>query len=277
METPMRQLLIPSFLILVIVPAFAQSLAVKIINRQDNETDYSYVVPGYWTSNSNASVNCFGTTNTVNCNGQARTAGLSTPAQQVSFHVRGATLSVQLPDGRVAVVNCESKFAERLAGPRGNHRSCRVPLVDDIDAEFKGDKAKLFWPVSIDGRKLQSETYTILGVLSQPKSAAAAPLVTKPSASVSETPDSSARRIWSSGVLLGATITNQLIANSPEVHTDQKVFALKQGQTVYLIASPDDLNREEPDILFAVEGRKVFLLGDQQHEAALLKSVTRQQ
>lgn len=275
----MRQLLIPSFLILVIVPTFAQSLAVKIINRQDNETDYSYVVPGYWTSNSNASVNCFGTTNTVNCNGQARTAGLSTPAQQVSFHVRGATLSVQLPDGRVAVVNCESKFAERLAGPRGNHRSCRVPLVDDIDAEFKGDKAKLFWPVSMDGRKLQSETYTILGVLSQSKIAApaAAPLAAaKPPVPFSETPDPAAKRIWLPGVLLGAAITKQLIANSPDVHSDRRVFALKQGQTVYLIASPDDLNGEGPDIYFAVEGGKVFLLGDQQHEAVLLKSVAQQ-
>jgi len=35
-----------------------------------------------------------------------------------------------------------------MAGTRGNRRSCRLPLVDDIEAEFKGDKAKLEWPVS---------------------------------------------------------------------------------------------------------------------------------
>jgi hypothetical protein len=67
----------------------------------------------------------------------------------------------------VAVVNCESKFAEHMAGPAGNHRSCRMPLVENIHAEFKGDKAKLVWVVSIDG-KTQSETYKVLGVLDKP-------------------------------------------------------------------------------------------------------------
>jgi len=40
-----------------------------------------------------------------------------------------------------------------------------MPLVDDIEAEFNGNKAKLQWPVSIDGKKIESETYKILGVL----------------------------------------------------------------------------------------------------------------
>jgi len=148
-------------------PAFGQKLAVKIVNRQDNETDYSYVVAGYSTSNSSTNVSCLGSVDNVNCIGSTRTSRLNTPAQQVSYHVRGATFTLQLPDGRVAVVNCEGKFAERLAGPRGNHRSCRVPLVDEIQAEFKGDKAKLIWPVSLDGKKMQTETYRILGVLSK--------------------------------------------------------------------------------------------------------------
>jgi hypothetical protein len=87
------------------------------------------------------------------------------PPQEVSFHVNGATFSLQLPDGRVAVVNCESKFAEHFAGPRGNHRSCRVPLVNDIQAEFKGKNAKLRWLVSIDGKTFESETYRIVAVL----------------------------------------------------------------------------------------------------------------
>jgi hypothetical protein len=83
--------------------------------------------------------------------------------------VRGATFSLLLPDGRVVVVNCESKFAEHMSGRAGNHRDCRVPLVDDIEAEFNGDKAKLSWVVSIDGKKTQSETYKVLAVLSKPK------------------------------------------------------------------------------------------------------------
>ena len=86
-----------------------------------------------------------------------------------SYTVRGATFTLELPDGRLAVVNCESKFAEHMAGRAGNRRSCRMPLVQSIQVDFHGDKAKLIWPVSIDGKKLESETYKILGILDKPK------------------------------------------------------------------------------------------------------------
>jgi len=167
METSMRKVLIAVAFIFVVATAFAQKLAVKIVNRQNNDTDYTYVVPGHWNSNSNTNVNCFEGTNNVNCNGTTTTTGSSTPAHQVSYHVRGATFSLLLPDGRVAVVNCESKFAERFAGPAGNHRNCRVPLVNEIQAEFNGDKAKLKWVVSLDGKKTETETYKILAVLAK--------------------------------------------------------------------------------------------------------------
>ena len=147
----------------------AQKFTVKIIDRKDNDTEYTYVVPSYSYSNSNANVNCNGNDTNVNCNGTSLTNTTSTPAQVGSFHVHGATLTLILPDGRAAVVNCESKFKERFAGAAGNRRSCRIPLVDEIEAEFKGDHAKLFWNVSIDGKKTQSETYNILAVLDKPK------------------------------------------------------------------------------------------------------------
>jgi hypothetical protein len=149
--------------------ALAQKLDVKIIDRQDNETEYTYVVPGHFSSQSNSYANCNGNDNNVNCNGSTTTNGYSMPAHQVSYHVRGATFSLQLPDERVVVVNCESKFRERMAGPAGNHRSCRKPLVDSIQADFHGDKAKLEWVVSLDGKKTQSETYKILAILGKPK------------------------------------------------------------------------------------------------------------
>jgi hypothetical protein len=151
------------------VSASAQKLTVKVVNRQDNETDYSYVVAGTFSSQANSTVNCNGSDTSVNCNGSTSTNGLSTPAQQVSYHVRGATFTLQLPDGRSAVVNCESKFQERFAG-RGNRRSCRIPLVDEVSADFHGDSAKLEWVVSLDGKKMQSETYKILAILGTPKS-----------------------------------------------------------------------------------------------------------
>jgi len=148
----------------------SQKLTVKIINRQDNDTDYTYVVPGYFNSQSNSNANCYGGDSNVNCTGSTSTTGISTPAHQVSYRVRGATFTLQLPDGRAAVVNCESKFKERMAGPQGNRRSCRIPLVDEVQADFHGDNAKLLWVVSLDGKKMQSETYKILAVLDKPKS-----------------------------------------------------------------------------------------------------------
>lgn len=150
-------------------PVSAQKLNVKIIDRQDHDTDYSYVVPGHAYANSNANVNCSGDGSNVNCNGSSDTYTTSTPAQEVPFQVRGATFSLLLPDGRIAVVNCDSKFAEHFAGARGNHRSCRVPIVDNIEADFHGGNAKLIWVVSLDGKKTDSETYKVLGILEKPK------------------------------------------------------------------------------------------------------------
>jgi hypothetical protein len=45
--------------------------------------------------------------------------------------------------------------------------NCRVRVPDAVAAEFKGDKAKLIWSVSLDGKKKESETYRIIGVLSK--------------------------------------------------------------------------------------------------------------
>jgi hypothetical protein len=148
-----------------------QKFDVKIVNRQDNQTDYTYVVPSRFNSTANSNVNCNGSLDSVNCTGSTTTTGSASPAHEVSYHVRGATFTLLLPDGRAAVVNCESKFAEHMAGAAGNHRSCRVPLVDSIQAEFNGDKAKLMWVVSLDGKKTQSETYTVLAVLDKPREA----------------------------------------------------------------------------------------------------------
>ena len=44
-----------------------------------------------------------------------------------------------------------------------------MPLVENIEAEFHGDKAKLIWVLSLDGKKMQSETYKVLAILDKPK------------------------------------------------------------------------------------------------------------
>jgi hypothetical protein len=152
------------------IPASAQKLSVKIVDRQEHDSNYNYFVPGYSHSDSSANVNCNGGDNYANCSGTGTTDTVSTPAQHGSFSVRGATFSLLLPDGRIAVVNCDIKFAEHFAGAAGNHRNCRQPLVDNIEADFHGNNAKLEWVVSLDGKKKESETYKVLAVLDKPKS-----------------------------------------------------------------------------------------------------------
>jgi hypothetical protein len=106
---------------------------VKVVERHDSNVAYSYVFANGYT-------------------------GISQ-----NLNLQGATFTLELPNGDRAVVNCTSKFQERFAGP-GNVRSCRVPLVDNFEADFNGDKAKLMWPTSLDGKKTESETYKIIAV-----------------------------------------------------------------------------------------------------------------
>lgn len=168
-----RILSLAGSILLFSIPAAAQRLDVKVIDRQDHTTGYSYVVPGYSSSTSSSNTNCNGNADTygsntninVNCGGTTTTNGYNTPAMAGTFSVRGTTLSLLLPDGRIAVVNCDIKFAEHFAGAAGNHRNCRIPLVNQFQTEFNKDNAKLIWPVSLDGKKMESETYKILAVL----------------------------------------------------------------------------------------------------------------
>jgi hypothetical protein len=141
---------------------------VKIIDRQNSESQYSYGLPGFSHAISTGDVNCNGSSENVHCSGDSTTNSETTDSREISYSVTGATFSLQLPDGRVVVVNCDSKssfsFDYPLIDSRVVRRSCRMPIVDDIQAEFKGKNAKLTWSVSLDGKKTESETYKILGV-----------------------------------------------------------------------------------------------------------------
>jgi hypothetical protein len=136
--------------------AKAQQMEVKVIDRQESETEYTYQPGVHSASTARTTDNSSTSTNTT-----------ASPTKFNSFHVTGATLSLELPDGRVAVVNCDSKFQQHLAGHPAR-RSCRTPAIDEIQADFKGSNAKLSWPISVDGKRAASETYRILGVI--PKS-----------------------------------------------------------------------------------------------------------
>ncbi len=166
-----HKLCLASLALTLSVPLVAgQKFKVVVLDRQNSGTTYSYVVPGHSTSTTTANANCFGTANLASCTGNATTNQVSQPASRFSYTVTGATFSLQLPDGRVAVVNCNGKFNwNDWSHANQVQRSCRFPLVNEFEAEFDGDKAKLKWSVSIDGKKTESETYKILGVFDKGK------------------------------------------------------------------------------------------------------------
>jgi hypothetical protein len=164
-ESEMK-LAIAGLILICAASASAQTLVVKILDRQDSATGYTYFAPGFFNSQSTSNVNCYGDTS-VRCSGSSTTNGTITAPRRISYEVRGATFTLLLPDGRGAVVNCESKYMPKF--DYINRRSCRMPLVDNIHAEFHGDKAKLEWVVSLDGKKMQSETYKVIAVLDVPK------------------------------------------------------------------------------------------------------------
>ena len=141
-------------------------MQVKVIQRQTADTPYTYSLPGHTDKSTQTHVKCKDDPKNVNCTQTTTTETEYQAPQQGSYSVTGATLSLALPDGRVAVANCVSKT--NFFGPSAqteHERSCRVPPVDDIQAEFKGKNVKLAWPVSVDGSKLESETYKILAIL----------------------------------------------------------------------------------------------------------------
>lgn len=150
-------------LLICLSSARAELRTVTIVDRHNSETGYSYNVPQTISSTSNTNVNCTAYPNAANCAATTRTTGIVTPPRNISYSVQGATFSLLTDDGKVVIVNCESKYRPR--GDHINRRSCRTPLVDKVQVEFNKDKAKLVWPVSLDGRKMESETYKILGIV----------------------------------------------------------------------------------------------------------------
>ncbi|MFZ0746588.1 MAG: hypothetical protein WAM85_19430 [Terracidiphilus sp.] len=141
-------------------PVSAQKLKATVLYRQNSDSDYSALIPGY---SNPASPDCAADLGNAECyDPPPATETGSTPAT-VSYNVVGTTLSLLLPDGKVAVVNCLNKYSSR--GTYIVRRNCGMPLVQHVQAEFKGKSAKLEWPVGPDGKKTESETYKIVAVL----------------------------------------------------------------------------------------------------------------
>lgn len=138
--------------------ASAQKLDVSVLYRQDSDVNYFAVIPGYTGEATEGAPDCSLDPMSPECSGTAR----STAPGDVAYNVVGTTLSLLLPDGRVALVNCVNKYSSK--GNYINRRSCGMPLVEHVQAEFNGKTAKLKWPVGTDG-KIESENYKIVAFL----------------------------------------------------------------------------------------------------------------
>lgn len=137
------------------VCAQTQTLQVHIVHREDSKRELTATIPTLPDLKSNDK------SNVDKPSSEKNETKPTAPPQKVT--VTGATLTLRLPDRREVIVSCDSKYA--LKFDYINRRSCRVPPADDVTAEFEGDQAKLIWSVSLDGRKTQSETYTIVNIV----------------------------------------------------------------------------------------------------------------
>jgi hypothetical protein len=145
-----------------------------VTNNEQAQKEFTYVVPGYAYSSFTSNVVWTGQGETGY---GVKTSGgtIATPASTHSYTVRGATLSLQLPDGRIAVVNCAQKV-NWTEWNTHTYRSCRIPPVGiKLQLEFQGTAATLKWEweekkvVSLDRAVIKKhkehETYTLIDVL----------------------------------------------------------------------------------------------------------------
>jgi hypothetical protein len=142
----------------------AEKMSVIILDQQNRDAGYRYVVPGYAITTSNAAGNIKGARNSASDAEADSSHKTNALGATESYLVTGATLTLKLSDNRIVVVNCSPKINW---APIPGSRSCLIPPINKIKVEFSGDNATLTWPVSIDGKKIKKETYKILAVFDE--------------------------------------------------------------------------------------------------------------
>ena len=142
--------------------ALAQKVSVSVLYRQDSDIVYHAVIPGYSGPNADVTGACTLDPDPANCPDTKQVSDSKEPM----YLLTGTTLSLGMPDGRIALVNCVSRHSAN--GNYINRRSCGMPLTERADAEFLGQSAKLSWIVGTDRKKSESETYRVVAVLPKP-------------------------------------------------------------------------------------------------------------
>src|SRR5215472_15381042 len=140
--------------------AGAQKLDASVLYRQDSDVAYHAVIPGYSGPNADVTGACTLDPDPANCPMPGHANG------EPAYLLIGTTLSLGLPDGRIAVVNCIDRHSAK--GNYINRRACGMPLVEHVGVEFAGRTAKLTWTAGQDGKKAETETYKVIALLAKP-------------------------------------------------------------------------------------------------------------
>lgn len=143
-------------------PVCAQKLEATVLYRQTSDSNYFAVIPGYTSTPDQGGTDCSLEPLSEACAAPSHANGAIPSQNQVAYNLVGTTLSLLLPDGRVALVNCVNKYSFR--GNYINRRMCEMPLVEHVEAELNGKTAKLKWPVGTDGKN-EAENYRIVAIL----------------------------------------------------------------------------------------------------------------
>jgi len=143
--------------------AAAQKVPVNVLYRQDSDVVYHAVIPGYSGPNADVTGACTLDPDPANCPDPNLN---SDPKGTPTYLLSGTTLSLGLPDGRIALVNCVNRHSAN--GNYINRHSCGMPMTERADAEFTGQSAKLSWILASNGNKAESETYRVVALLPKP-------------------------------------------------------------------------------------------------------------
>jgi len=141
----------------------AQKVSVSVLYRQDSDIVYHAVIPGYSGPNADVTGACTLDPDPANCPDPKQNDDLKAAP---TYLLLGTTLSLGLPDGRIALVNCVSRHSAN--GNYINRHSCGMPLSERADAEFIGQSARLSWTLAANGNRVESETYRIVALLAKP-------------------------------------------------------------------------------------------------------------
>jgi hypothetical protein len=147
-----KSLLITFIVLWASIPAWARRKPqrVTILNKEPYEQKITSTLPAVSTFNCLTILGC---------------VGVTSPAGRYTYTRQGVNLTLLTEDGQRVAVHCEpldnTKKHYHSSWFRGN---CAMPPGTEAEAKFSGSLVRLFWPVSLDSKKMAFQTYRIVSL-----------------------------------------------------------------------------------------------------------------